>query len=59
MPYLGGTSLARILESVAEIPPDQLQGSDLLEVVGRAQTGRPAPSSSDDGPYRRYQDQAS
>ena len=59
MPYLGGTSLARILESLAEIPTDQLQGCHLLEVLGRVQTGRPAPPASDDGPYRRYLDQAS
>ena len=59
MPYLGGTSLARILESLAEIPTDQLQGRHLLEVLDRVQIGRPAPPSSDDGPYRRYLDQAS
>src|SRR5262245_11042121 len=58
MPYLGGTSLARVLESLAKVPTDQLQGSHLLEVLGRVQMGPPAPQSSDDGPYRRYLDQA-
>ena len=60
MPYLGGTSLARILEVAGRrSPPTSSRGRHLLEVVGRVQMGRPAPPSSDDGPYRRYLDQAS
>jgi serine/threonine protein kinase/tetratricopeptide (TPR) repeat protein len=59
MPYFGGTSLARILEALAEIPPDQRRGRHLLEAVEQAQQGRPGPPVSTEGPYRRYLEQAS
>ena len=59
MPYLGGTSLARILESLAEIPPDRLQGCHSSRSSTGSRSGPPAPPASDDGPYRRYLDQAS
>ena len=58
MPYLGGTSLARILEALAPIPPADRRGRDILEVLDRVQAGRPEPMQPD-GPYRRYLEQAS
>jgi eukaryotic-like serine/threonine-protein kinase len=59
MPYLGGSSLAWVLEALVEVPPDQRRGRHLLEVLDRVQQGRPAPPTSHDGPYQRYLDQAS
>jgi serine/threonine protein kinase/Flp pilus assembly protein TadD len=59
MPYLGGTSLARIFEALDKIPPAQRIGRHLLEALDRGQLGRPAQPSSEDGPYRRYLEQAS
>ena len=45
MPYLGGTSLARILESLAEIPTDQLQGSPSPRGPRPGPDGPPCPTS--------------
>ncbi len=58
MPYLGGTTLARILEGVSGIPPAERRGQDLLDVLDRAEANHPVPWKSD-GPYRRYLEQAS
>jgi serine/threonine protein kinase/tetratricopeptide (TPR) repeat protein len=58
MPYLGGTSLARILEGVSEIPPETRRGKHLLEALDHLQARDPAPPGPD-GPYRRYLEQAS
>jgi serine/threonine protein kinase/tetratricopeptide (TPR) repeat protein len=58
MPYLGGTSLARILEGVSAIPPPRRRGRDLLEVLDLVQINYPVPWNSD-GPCRRYLEQAS
>jgi serine/threonine protein kinase/tetratricopeptide (TPR) repeat protein len=58
MPYLGGTSLARILEAVTAIPPDARRGRHILEALDTLQARDPAPWNSD-GPYRRYLEQAS
>jgi serine/threonine protein kinase/Flp pilus assembly protein TadD len=58
MPYFGGTSLARILEELAEICPAARRGRDLVEALDRVQSGRAAPSICE-GPYRRYLEQAS
>jgi eukaryotic-like serine/threonine-protein kinase len=57
MPYLGGTSLARILEGVSEVPLAQRRGHHLLKVLDQIQASYPTLSVSD-GPYRRYLDQA-
>jgi tetratricopeptide (TPR) repeat protein len=59
MPYFGGTSLARVLEALAEVPPDRRRGRHLLEALDRVQAGCLPPPASDEGPYRRYLDQAS
>ena len=58
MPYLGGTSLARILEGVAAIPPQARRGRQLLDALDRAQSG-PQSVALADGPYRLYLEQAS
>jgi serine/threonine protein kinase/Flp pilus assembly protein TadD len=59
MPYLGGTSLARVLEALVEIPHHQRRGRHLLDVLDRVQAGRPAPPMIADGPYHKYLDQIS
>ena len=59
MPYLGGTSLARLLEALAAVPLEQRRGRHLLEALGRVQAGHLPLPASDEGPYRRYLDQAS
>jgi serine/threonine protein kinase/Flp pilus assembly protein TadD len=53
MPYLGGTSLARILEWVSAIQPSARRGRHLLDALDRAQAGR-EPIAAGDGPYRLY-----
>ncbi len=58
MPYLGGTSLARLLEALAGIPPAQRRGRHMLEVLDQVPTDRPTPFKID-GPYRHYLEQAS
>jgi serine/threonine protein kinase/Flp pilus assembly protein TadD len=58
MPYLGGTSLARILDGVSEIPIPQRRGHHLLDVLDQVQASYPNVSVSE-GPYRRVLDQAS
>ncbi len=57
MPYLGGTSLARLLDSMVDIPPNARQGRHLVEALERAQAGRAAATSSD-GPSRRSLERA-
>jgi eukaryotic-like serine/threonine-protein kinase len=59
MPYFGGASLARVLEALAEVPPDRRRGRHILEALGRGQAGHLPLPASDEGPYRRYLDQAS
>ena len=58
MPYLGGASLARILEGVAHIPPEERRGRDLLDVLDRVRKVEADPSIAD-SPFRRYLEQAS
>jgi eukaryotic-like serine/threonine-protein kinase len=58
MPYLGGASLARILEGVAHISAGERRGRDLLEVLDRMRIIETDRSISD-GPFRRYLEQAS
>jgi tetratricopeptide (TPR) repeat protein len=61
MPYLGGTSLARILELLAAVPPAQRTGMHLLEALDRS-----APAVVPErltlslaiGPFRKYLAQA-
>jgi eukaryotic-like serine/threonine-protein kinase len=58
MPYLGGASLARILEALACIPPGAPRGRDILDVLDRMRTMAPVDPCMTDGPYRRYLAQA-
>ena len=62
MPYLGGSSLARLLDELAPIEPARRAGRDLLEALDRSGRGRSAgpasPSASRSptptpGPFRR------
>jgi Flp pilus assembly protein TadD len=57
MPYCGGASLGRLLEDLSDIPVHLRTGRHLLEAVDRCQ--HPTLPGADDGPYRRYLDQAS
>jgi serine/threonine protein kinase/Tfp pilus assembly protein PilF len=41
MPYLGGTTLARLLESLRDRPPAQRSGADLLGALRQAQATAP------------------
>ena len=59
MPYLGGTSLARLLEAVAAIPLEQRRGRHLLEALGQVQVGQLPLPAFEEGPYRRFLEQAS
>lgn len=64
MPYLGGASLARILDELAPIPPAKRRGADLVEALDRSQGILPAPSpriapAPGAGPFRQYLDEAS
>src|SRR5205085_1114616 len=52
MPYLGGTSLERLLAEVAPIEPAARRGRDLLEALDRNQARFPTPSLIE-GPCRR------
>ena len=52
MPYLGGTSLARILDALAPIPPADRRGRDIIHVLDKVHAGGPDPTPVD-GPYRR------
>jgi Flp pilus assembly protein TadD len=58
MPYLGGTSLARILEELEPIPPVERRGQDILDVLDRMEASRPGPLQPH-GPYRRHLQQVS
>ena len=52
MPYLGGTSLSRILEALAPIPPADRRGRDIIHVLDRVQAAV-ADAAAPDRPYRR------
>ncbi len=58
MPYLGGISLAKILEAVFELAPGERRGRQILDVLDQARKGAGAVGRWD-GPYRSYLDQAS
>ena len=58
MPYLGGTSLSRILEALAPIPPADRRGRDIIHVLDRVQAAG-TDAGAVDGPYRRNLENAS
>jgi serine/threonine protein kinase len=59
MPYLGGASLARLLEALVEVPLQERRGRHLLEALCRVHDGQFPLPATDEGPYRRYLEQAS
>jgi tetratricopeptide (TPR) repeat protein len=57
MPYLGGTSLLRILEDLAQVPLAERTGKHIVRAIDRLT--RPLPWQSPvDGPFRRFFEQA-
>ncbi|MFO0949822.1 MAG: tetratricopeptide repeat protein [Isosphaeraceae bacterium] len=66
MPYLGGTTLAQILDELAGTPPERRRGRDVLQAldqIHQAQTARlgedaPSPSPPTAGPFRVALEQA-
>jgi eukaryotic-like serine/threonine-protein kinase len=58
MPYLGGTTLARIKSELARLSPEQLSGQAILDVLDRAQQLSPWPKARA-SPARRFLAQAS
>jgi eukaryotic-like serine/threonine-protein kinase len=58
MPFLGGASLARILEDLAAVPLAQRSGGLLVKVIDQNTPATPATPQAD-GPFRRSLDQSS
>jgi serine/threonine protein kinase/tetratricopeptide (TPR) repeat protein len=58
MPFLGGTSLARVLEDLADVPLEQRSGELLVKVIDRHTRAMPSTPRAD-GPFRRSLEQAS
>ena len=52
MPFLGGTSLARVLQDMAGVPVENRTGELLLKVIDRHTRDEPSTPQAD-GPYRR------
>jgi serine/threonine protein kinase/tetratricopeptide (TPR) repeat protein len=57
MPYLGGASLALILDSISRIPVGERRGRHLVEVLDQVHAGQPERFNRD-GPWRRRLEQA-
>ena len=53
MPYLGGETLARVLEEVRRVPAGHRSGQSLLDVLDRAREPSPWPHTVD-GPTRQF-----
>ena len=53
MPYLGGASLALVLEALASIPPGDRRGRDILHVLDRMKVAR-KDAEPEPGPYRLF-----
>ncbi len=58
MPYLGGTTLARILTGLKTVPADRRCGQSLLDVLDQEQQARPWPQCAS-SPARRFLAQTS
>jgi Flp pilus assembly protein TadD len=57
MPYLGGTSLGRLMEALAAITPEARRGRDLLDALdrlGATARGADAAPTGALGPFRQY-----
>lgn len=58
MPYLGGASLAAVLDDLADVPPNRRTGRRLVRAIDRG--GPPVPADGPvAGPFRRALEQAS
>jgi serine/threonine protein kinase/tetratricopeptide (TPR) repeat protein len=53
MPYLGGASLARLLDELLGLPADRLSGRSILEILDGSQQPSPWPQAGD-SPARRF-----
>jgi serine/threonine protein kinase len=53
MPYFGGTTLAKVLESLQDCLPSRRSGSDIVSAIRQAQTAAPTPEPGD-GPVARF-----
>ncbi len=53
MPYLGGTTLAQVLEAIEDRPAAERTGAEIVEVLDRSSRRRES-ASAVVGPYRRY-----
>ena len=58
MPFLGGTSLARILEDLDDVPFERRTGHLMIKVIDRHTRSMPSAPKAD-GPFRRSLEQAS
>ncbi len=58
MPYLGGTTLARILAALNRVPAERRSGQSLLDVLDTAQQAQPWPQSAA-SPAQRFLAQSS
>jgi serine/threonine protein kinase/tetratricopeptide (TPR) repeat protein len=58
MPYLGGSSLARLLRTLEDVPLSERKGKDLLDALDRRAAGFPGECPTA-GPIRKYLAQAS
>ncbi len=58
MPYLGGATLSRIMAELAPLPPEQVCGQSLLDVLDQEQHLNPWPQAAT-SPPRRFLAQAS
>ncbi len=57
MPYLGGATLARVLDELAAVPADRRRGRDLVKALDRVARAGPTVGSvvaTDPGPYRGF-----
>jgi serine/threonine protein kinase/tetratricopeptide (TPR) repeat protein len=59
MPYVGGTTLAKVLDVLGKVPIEERSGRRLLETLDRIQATHPSSLVSLEGPYRRYLEQSS
>jgi serine/threonine protein kinase/Tfp pilus assembly protein PilF len=59
MPYVGGTTLAKLLEALQDVPLGGRSGGLLLGTLDQIQAAHPSAQVSAEGPYRRYLEQAS
>ena len=58
MPYLGGTTLARILAKLCRVPADRRSGQSLLDILDQAPEANPWPQSAA-SPAQRFLAQSS